>query len=983
MKKLLSIILSISLLVSMVTVSSAANSISTTASDLSVVESKIPKSESPFSFTVMDDSENNVVDMKIDESFLNDNENAKLYVSKADSKNPIYNGVVTATTVKLNGIETDAKYNYNITIENNLTVESYIGAFSIVQKSEDIVYVYSSDVFKEEYAKGNNIRNAISTLENDVVISENINKDNSTYSVSAVSSTRYEAESNNTMSLADRMYDDDTMYGKIGSSGDVDWYKILIEEHGNANFWLGDIPAGQDYDMFLYNASGTLLESSETTNDQEQIYEFEVSADTWYYVKIIGYGNSADANNYYRLRIKNYPTEDDHGDTFSTATNISVGNSVLGVIDFGGDNDYFKFTATQSGLFTIKTTGNTDTYGYLYNNSQSQLKSNDDGDDTNFKIVYRLTSGATYYIRVKAYSSSETGSYTLSVTAGDDYADNFNGTLTALTVNSSKSGSLDDASDIDCFKFIPTVTGSYKIYTTGSTDTSGMLYKSDKITSIGTSNSSPEGNNFKLARTLQANQTYYIRVSSNSTTSYGDYSIVAKRISEPNDPQFVNQWGLLNRGNNGGEVGIDINVLPVWEYTKGDGVTIAIVDTGINTAHSDLSNSISPSYAGYNFVHQNTTVYNSNELINPQGWLQVAEDSDDESIRNEYWRRYYCMDVNGHGTHVAGIVAANQNAVGLSGVAPEAEIIPLKVLGMPVSGGTTYNDDIFNLINAVEYIDDNNIDIANMSIAYWGLSANAITELENSMENASNTLFVVAAGNNGINLSSNSLYYPACANVDNMIVVANLTNEGELSVDSNYGGNTNIAAPGSLIYSTLPSNGYGYMSGTSMAAPHVAGAAALLKSYYSNLTPLQIKQRLVSGNNVTYNSELSGKVSSNGHLNVWYAFCSDSTTPRTASGDTADNEQSIKARIIAMKNDADIDSFTTKMFVNIADGVDKLELIASLVPQATVVKTMQLTGSLVIEFDSVESVINAVDLLNSNEYVNYAEPVYNTKLSIG
>jgi len=288
MKKLLSVILSISLLVSMVTVSSAANSISTMASDLSVTESKIPKSESPFSFTVMDDSENNVVDMKINETFLNDNENAKLYVSKADSKNPIYNGVVTATTVKLNGIETDAKYNYNITIENNLTVESYIGTFSIVQKSEDIVYVYSSDVFKEEYAKGNNIRNAISTLENDVVVSENINKDNSTYSVSAVSSTRYEAESNNTMSLADRMYDDDTMYGKIGSSGDVDWYKILIEEHGNANFWLGDIPAGQDYDMFLYNASGTLLESSETTNDQEQIYEFEVSADTWYYVKIIG-----------------------------------------------------------------------------------------------------------------------------------------------------------------------------------------------------------------------------------------------------------------------------------------------------------------------------------------------------------------------------------------------------------------------------------------------------------------------------------------------------------------------------------------------------------------------------------------------------------------------------------------------------------------------------------------------------------------------
>lgn len=289
---------------------------------------------------------------------------------------------------------------------------------------------------------------------------------------------------------------------------------------------------------------------------------------------------------------------------------------------------------------------------------------------------------------------------------------------------------------------------------------------------------------------------------------------------------------------------------------------------------------------------------------------------------------------------------------------------------------------MFNLIHAVEYINNNDIEIANMSVGFWGLSSVSVTELENTMRNASDTLFVVAAGNNGTDLSKDTYHYPACADIDNIIVVANLMSNGEISTTSNYGGNTSIAAPGTGIYSTCPTNTYCLMDGTSMAAPHVTGAAALLKSYYSDLMPLELKHRLTSSNNVSYNSKLTGKVSSNGSLNVWNAFWNDSPTPRKVQEKETKDDLNVKIRIIEAKNNADISTFTRKVFVNMDESVDKLELINDLVPNANIVMTMQLTGSIVIEFDSVEEAVNSIDMLNSNGLINYAEPVYNTRLSV-
>ena len=338
------------------------------------------------------------------------------------------------------------------------------------------------------------------------------------------------------------------------------------------------------------------------------------------------------------------------------------------------------------------------------------------------------------------------------------------------------------------------------------------------------------------------------------------------------------------------------------------------------------------------------------------------------------------MDINGHGTHVSGIIAAEQNnAKGVTGVAPETKIVPLKILGMPINGVSIYNQDIFNLIHAVEYINNNNIEIANMSIDFWDNSDVAITELENAMKNASNTLFVVAAGNNGVDLSIDSNHYPACADIDNIIVVANLMSDGTLSSTSNYGGNTSIAAPGTGIYSTCPTNNYCLMDGTSMAAPHVSGVAALIWSYYKNLTAAQVKQRIISPNNVSYSNKLDGKVSSNGCLNAWYAFSNDSASPRKIPRrESLLNEiQKRKERIAEIKSKKPDNEKTTGIFVKSLNDncIDILnECLSSY--KYEIVKQYDVTGIYLLEFDSIEHADEAINLLNARSDIKFAEPNY-------
>ena len=181
-------------------------------------------------------------------------------------------------------------------------------------------------------------------------------------------------------------------------------------------------------------------------------------------------------------------------------------------------------------------------------------------------------------------------------------------------------------------------------------------------------------------------------------------------------------------------------------------------------------------------------------------------------------------NVDSHGTHIAGIIAAGINGIGIQGVAPNVTILPIKF--MNGDEGT-----VFNAIKAIEYAEMMGADIVNCS---WG-SQSYSQFLYNYMNN-SNMLFVCAAGNDGVD-AQEFPEYPAMYELDNIISVGATDEAGELATFSNYGQGVNIAAPGKNIYSTLPENTYGYMDGTSMAAPFVTGAAALLLSNSGGMHP--------------------------------------------------------------------------------------------------------------------------------------------------
>ncbi|MBU1119650.1 S8 family peptidase [Patescibacteria group bacterium] len=226
----------------------------------------------------------------------------------------------------------------------------------------------------------------------------------------------------------------------------------------------------------------------------------------------------------------------------------------------------------------------------------------------------------------------------------------------------------------------------------------------------------------------------------------------------------------------------------VWTDSKGTGVKVAVIDTGTELTHTDLSANI---ITGYDFVNNDT---------NP---------SDD----------------NGHGTHVSGIIASTQNSAGNIGAAYQAKIMPVKVLN---NEGYGYLSDV---AKGIYYAADNGARIINMSL---GSSSDSLT-LKTAIEYAAKkgVLMIAAAGNE----SGSSCQYPAA--YSSVICVGATDTSNKLASFSNMG--SELSAPGVSNYSTYIGNTYRYMSGTSMATPHVAGAAAVVASFCTTCSTAEIR----------------------------------------------------------------------------------------------------------------------------------------------
>jgi len=314
----------------------------------------------------------------------------------------------------------------------------------------------------------------------------------------------------------------------------------------------------------------------------------------------------------------------------------------------------------------------------------------------------------------------------------------------------------------------------------------------------------------------------------------------------PNDPGFNQQWGELNTGQTvlgvSGTSGDDVSASKAWALATGSSaVTVAVIDTGVDTTHPDLAANIDTADA-HNFIDNTNVVYDPNQTCL------------DGSLNDD------------HGTHVAGIIGAiGNNGIGVAGVAWHVKILPLKFLGPQNALDTTCgqgNDS--DAIAAIDYAVSKGAKIINES---WEGGSSFDQALHDAMASAgqAGVLFAVAAGNQGNNLASTA-DYPASFNLADEIVVAATDSKDQLASFSNFGGPTALAAPGVDVLSTITTgntNGhYEYMSGTSMATPFVSGALVLVLSQFPSMAPADLKARLL--NNVDRRNNLSSPTTSSG-----------------------------------------------------------------------------------------------------------------------
>ncbi|MFJ5550277.1 S8 family serine peptidase [Streptomyces sp. NPDC093225] len=317
----------------------------------------------------------------------------------------------------------------------------------------------------------------------------------------------------------------------------------------------------------------------------------------------------------------------------------------------------------------------------------------------------------------------------------------------------------------------------------------------------------------------------------------------------PDDTEYAKQWDLF-------EATAGMNVPAAWDKSTGTGVTVAVIDTGY-VAHSDVAGNIVP---GYDFISSSTAARDGNGRDNNPA------DQGDWSAAGECGTGSKASDSSWHGTHVAGTIAAStNNAKGVAGIAYGAKIQPVRVLGK--CGGATSD-----IVDAITWASGGTVSgvpanptpakVINMSLGGSGACTATYQNAINAAV-ARGTTVVVAAGNSNADASG---FSPAsCSNI---ITVASTNRTGDRSFYSNYGATVDVSAPGGETRRatdtpgtvTTPENGilstlnsgtttpgseiYKPYQGTSMAAPHIAGLAALLLGAKSTLTPAQVESAI-------------------------------------------------------------------------------------------------------------------------------------------
>jgi len=315
------------------------------------------------------------------------------------------------------------------------------------------------------------------------------------------------------------------------------------------------------------------------------------------------------------------------------------------------------------------------------------------------------------------------------------------------------------------------------------------------------------------------------------------------------DTFFDLQWGHHNDGSEYGYNDVDVDWKEQHDLDAEVGnIVVGVIDTGVDYTHQDLAANMwkNPGEIAGNGIDDDGNGY----VDDVYGYDFYAGDSNP-------------MDENGHGTHVSGIIAADQNGIGVVGINPNgAKIMALRFLGPDGSGYTS------GAVLALEYAINNGASLTNNSWGGGGYSQALYDMIAQAM--AANQLFVAAAGNDGVNIDATPTY-PASYNLDNILVVGSSDYYDDKSSFSNYGTATvDILAPGSNIASCYLDDQYVYASGTSMATPYVTGVASLLLGKNSE-TPYEFIKETILANGDQTPAAISYTASGK-RLNAYSAF---------------------------------------------------------------------------------------------------------------
>jgi len=521
--------------------------------------------------------------------------------------------------------------------------------------------------------------------------------------------------------------------------------------------------------------------------------------------------------------------------TTRTTTVIRDGDSITGYVNTQGDHDWFKvqLTAGSTYVFNLnRVAGNTgliDPMLALRGSAGELITENDDaGGGQNSAIIFTATSTGTYFLDAGAYADTLTGQYQLRVSrqATDQYSANTSTTGT-ISVGGSVTSTIDSRGDRDWFKIQLTAGKNYvfnlnKVGRRGLSDPALNLRNASGT--ILASNDDADGTlNSQITFTATSTGAYFLDAGAYGDRATGQDQLLAAEVA-PSVPGYsvTNGYGeasvkralekLLNTSipsvaDLGGIFwGLDrLGAPEAWSagYT-GSGITVAVIDTGVDYTHSDLDGNI---WINSGEIDGNGVDDDGNGFIDDvRGW------NFDANTNN-------VMDDNSHGTHVAGTIAGENNGTGITGVAYNAKIMAVKVLSGSGSG------TLRSVANGIRYAANNGAKVINLSLGGGG-SAELLDAV--SYATSRGAVVVMAAGNE----AAASPSYPGAYSQYYGLTVGAVDSSGNLASFSNRAGATTVdyvTAAGVNVYSSVPGNGYASYSGTSMATPHIAGAMALLQ----------------------------------------------------------------------------------------------------------------------------------------------------------